>query len=138
MNRLYLYPLFIACLSCSGEKGGYESPAGYDFHKAQKFAMPDVLHEISGISFYKGKSDTLYAEQDEEGKLYHLHPGDTKASHVKFAKKGDFEDMAITTDRVIMLRSDGILFSFLFKKIHQQEITDTKEWDGLLPAGEFE
>jgi uncharacterized protein YjiK len=100
--------------------------------------MPDALHEISGMTFRNGQHDTLYAEQDEEGKVFFLHLGDPKAEHVKFGKKGDYEDMAIIADQVIVLRSDGILFSFPFSEIHSGEITDTKEWDGLLPQGEFE
>jgi hypothetical protein len=138
MNRLYLFSLFLTFLSCSGEDDGFTSPPGYNLTKPEKFTMPDVLNEISGISFYKGDKDTIYAEQDEEGKLYYLHLGDTKASHVKFGKRGDFEDVAITNDWVIMLRSDGILFSFPFKDVRHEETTNVNEWDGLLPAGEFE
>lgn len=100
--------------------------------------MPDVLTEISGISFYRGRNDTLYAEQDEEGKLYYLHPGDSGASHVKFGKKGDFEDLAVTTAWVIMLRSDGTLFTFPFSEVRNEVAGHVREWDGLLPDGEFE
>jgi uncharacterized protein YjiK len=124
-------------LSCRGNDD-FKNPPGYDLNKPEKYFVPDILDEISGISFYKGNKDTLYAEQDEEGRLYWMHFGDKKASYVKFGKKGDFEDMTIINDQVIMLRSDGILFSFAFNKIHQEEITDTKEWDDLLPQGEFE
>jgi hypothetical protein len=137
MNKFSLFLVFWVLLSCKG-KDNFKNPTGYDLSKPEKFIVPDILHEISGISFYKGNSDTIYAEQDEEGKVYWLHLGDKQATPVKFGKKGDFEDMAIINDKVIMLRSDGILFSFPFSEIHQPEITDTKEWDGLLPQGEFE
>ena len=137
MNKKYLNAVFPVFLSCTG-KNDFQSPPGYDLNKPEKFAMPDVLHEISGISFHNGNKDTLYAEQDEEGKVFWLHLGDTKVSHVKFGKKGDFEDMTIINEWVVMLRSDGILFTFPFSEIHQEEITNTKEWDNLLPPGEFE
>jgi uncharacterized protein YjiK len=138
MNKKYLYILFIVFLSCSGNKNENKSPLGYDLNQPETFNMPEALNEISGISFYKGNSDTLYAEQDEEGKLFYLHLGDKKASHVKFGKKGDYEDLAIINEQVIMLRSDGTLFSFPFKEVQQEEVTDVKEWAGLLPDGEFE
>jgi uncharacterized protein YjiK len=137
MNKPYLYILFLVFLSCTG-KNDFKSPRGYDLTRPEKFTVPEALDEISGISFYKGNKDTLYAEQDEKGEVFYMHLGDQKAGHVKFGKKGDFEDMAIINEQVILLRSDGILFSFPFAEMHQGEITDTKEWDGLLPGGEFE
>jgi uncharacterized protein YjiK len=138
MNKNYLLALLMVGLSCSGQKQQYKSPAGYDFNKPKKFIMPESLHEISGIGFYKGNKDTLYAEQDEEGKLYHLHPGDKKLTSAKFAKAGDYEDMALLNEQVIILKSDGKLFTFPFAERNHEEITDTREWKGLLPEGEFE
>jgi uncharacterized protein YjiK len=137
MNKQYLYILFLILLSCAGKKIEFKSPPGYDLNKPEKFTVPG-LNEISGISFYEGKMDTIYAEQDEKGELFYLHLGDKTASHVKFGKKGDYEDMAIINEQVILLRSDGALFSFPFNQRHQEEIMDAKEWNGLLPAGEFE
>jgi hypothetical protein len=67
-----------------------------------------------------------------------LRLGDSKAEHVKFGKKGDYEDLAIINEQVIFLRSDGTLFSFPFDKVKQNEVTDVKEWKDLLPAGEYE
>jgi uncharacterized protein YjiK len=125
-------------LSCNGKKDVYKSPLSYDLSEPEKFSVPDALNEVSGISYYKGKSDTLYAQQDEEGKLFYLHLGDKKAGNIKFGKKGDYEDLAIINEQVILLRSDGTLFSFPFTEIHQEEITAVKEWSGLLPDGEFE
>ena len=138
MNRQLPIILFVFFLSCSATDDKYGSPKGYNLNKPEKFDMPDVLHEISGITFYKGNNDVIYAEQDEEGKLFWLHLGDKKAEHVKFGKKGDFEDVAIFNDKVVMLRSDGVLFSFPLSEIHQEEINDAKESDGALPSGEFE
>ncbi len=34
--------------------------------------MPESLNETSGISFHKKNDDTIYAIQDEEGKLFRL------------------------------------------------------------------
>jgi uncharacterized protein YjiK len=137
MNKPLLYILFLVFLSCTGKKD-FKSPRGYDLNKPEKFSMPESINEISGISFYKGNKDTLYAEQDEKADLFYLHLGDKKAGHVKFGKKGDYEDIAIVNEQVILLRSDGTLFSFPFSERHQEEVAAVKEWDKLLPAGEFE
>jgi len=138
MIKRYLYIPFLAFLSCAAKENDFKTPPGYDLNKPQRFTVPDELNEISGIGFYRGRSDTLYAEQDEDGELFYLHLGDKKASHVKFGKKGDYEDIAILNEQVILLRSDGTLFSFSFNEIHQGEIMGAKEWNGLLPGGEFE
>lgn len=114
------------------------SPDGYDFNNYQRYAMPDVLHEISGIAFRDGDPGMLYAEQDEEGKVYTLRPGDKKAAHVRFGAKGDYEDMALANGFVVMLRSDGVLFDFPLKEFAAGEITDARKWEGLLPKGEYE
>jgi hypothetical protein len=118
--------------ACTGQP--YRSPKGYDLTKPIKYVMPDVLHEISGIFL---KDDVLYAEQDEEGRVYYLCLGDRQTRSVKFGKKGDFEDIALLGGTVVMLRSDGVLFTFPFSGIGSGEAI-SKEWSGLLPTGEYE
>ena len=135
-----IYALLIAgilCVACA-RKRQYTSPEGYNLNRPHKFIMPHSLEEISGISFYHGNPDTLYAEQDEEGVLFHLHPGDAKAARCKFGKNGDYEDVAICNDQVIMLRSNGTLYVFPFAEARQEEATNVSEWKNLLPDGEFE
>jgi hypothetical protein len=124
--------------ACS-QKRQFDNPPGYDINAPQKIVMPISLEEISGIAFYKGNSDTVYAQEDESGKLYFLRPGDKKTSNFKFAKHGDYEDVAICNNTVIILRSNGTLFSFPFADIHQHEADDNvTEWKDLLPKGEYE
>jgi hypothetical protein len=138
MNRPYLIIGLLIFLSCMGKKKDFKSPAGYDLNKPEKFTVPESLDEVSGICFRNGRNDTLYAHQDEEGKVYSLHLGDKKATHTKFGKGGDYEDIAILEDQVMVLRSDGTLFSFPFSDIHKKELEDVKQWTGLLPKGEYE
>ena len=114
------------------------NPKGYDLSKPQQFNMPDDLTEISGIAFNKGDADTIFAEQDEEGKLFYFKPGDSNVQHVKFGKSGDYEDVAISNGWVIMLRSDGTLFTFSLKDIGKPEITTTQKQEDLLAPGEYE
>ncbi len=139
MNIKYLFILLFAMAACaSNNKETYTSPSNYDFTKPEKFIMPAVLHEISGIAFNKGNSDSIYAEQDEEGKVFHLKLGDKNFSATKFAKKGDYEDMAICNGTVVVLRSDGALYSFPLAGTNNKEASNVQEWTGLLPTGEYE
>jgi uncharacterized protein YjiK len=100
--------------------------------------MPAVLDEISGISFHDGNADTIYAEQDEEGKLFTFRLGGDQIAETKFAKKGDFEDVQVTGNRVIMLRSDGRIYTFPFSQAFDKKAEDVKESDDVLPEGEYE
>jgi uncharacterized protein YjiK len=138
MFKLYLCLALIIVLSCKDKQDDFNSPAGYDLRKPEKFVMPEALNEISGISFYNGNNDSLYAIQDEEGKLFYLHLGDKKAGSTKFAKHGDYEDLAIMNGWMIVLRSEGTLFAFPLTEIGLGETTRTLELKDLLPNGEFE
>lgn len=136
-TRILLF-LFLCVTACDGQRIVYRSPSGYDFSKPVKFNMPESLHEISGIAFDKTNNDTIYAEQDEEGKLFHFKLGDKKMIVSKFGKPGDFEDVTICNGVVIMLRSDGTLYDFPLSQANNAKVEKVQEWKGLLPAGEFE
>ena len=110
---------------------------GYNLAKPHIFNMPPVLDEISGITFHNGNPDTIYAEQDEEGRLFYFHPGDKEPRHIKFATAGDYEDLAICNGQMHLLRSDGIFFSFPMTAMNNEEVEATEQ-DGLLPKGEYE
>ena len=142
-NLNILYRLFFAGMiilsgySCNGQQR-YASPQGYDLNNPVKYLMSDGLTEVSGIAFYKGKPDKFYAEQDEEGRVYYFAPGDIKPNYTKFDKKGDYEDIAIALEQVVVLRSDGALFVFPFNQVGKPEAAGVKKWDNLLPPGEYE
>ncbi|MFT3679854.1 MAG: SdiA-regulated domain-containing protein [Ferruginibacter sp.] len=113
-----------------------QNPPGYDLSKPEVYKMPAVLEEISGIAFKNGNADTIYAEQDEDGKLFYMHWGDAELSALKFARKGDYEDIAICNEWIVILKSDGTLFNFSFSQFNEKE--PGNEQAGLLPAGEYE
>lgn len=115
-----------------------EIPGGYDLNNPEKFFMPESLLEISGITFNKGKNDTVYAIQDEEGKLFRLAWKEKKQYHTKFGKKGDYEDVTIIKDKVIVLKSNGFLYSFPLSESLYEETDSVREWKHLLPEGEYE
>ncbi|MEP6746516.1 MAG: SdiA-regulated domain-containing protein [Bacteroidota bacterium] len=140
-----IVPLFISMMivqftstSCSEPAASNNNPPNYDLSKPVMYKMPPVLDEISGIAFSHGNTDTIFAEQDEEGKLFYFHLGDTEIRHSKFSKRGDYEDVAICNGQVIMLRSDGIFYTFPLNEIVNKVSGNTKEQAGLLPAGEYE
>jgi uncharacterized protein YjiK len=137
-EKFWIFLILVSCMGCDGQKGSNKNPAGYDLGKPEKFDMPDVLHEISGIAFNKGNSDSIYAEQDEEGKLFHFKLGDKKMIVSKFDGHGDYEDVTICNGNVIMLRSDGVLFIFPLSEANNNKARFVKEWDNILPAGEYE
>jgi uncharacterized protein YjiK len=110
----------------------------YNLAKPEKFFMPESLLEISGLTFYKGKSDTVYAINDEEGKLFRLAWKVKKQYNAKFGKKGDYEDLAIVNDKVVVLKSNGRLFLFSFQEAHEEDIASVAELGNLLPEGEYE
>ncbi len=131
-----------ATLTLSGmaciDKPAVKNPPGYDLTKPVKYIMPDALLEISGIALYHGRADSIYAQQDEDGHIYYLKPGDKKAAYSKFAGHGDYEDIAIMGDQVYLLRSDGVIYTFPFKQVRSGKTAGVKEFKGLLPAGEYE
>jgi hypothetical protein len=125
-------------ISCKNKSAVVDNPKGYDLNKPIKYNMHINLTEISGIAFRHGRNDSLYAEEDEDGKIYYLKLGDKKLSESRFAKSGDYEDIAICNNYVIMLKSDGTLFTFLFNQLRNEDIPGVNKIKGVLPAGEYE
>ncbi|HSC36988.1 MAG TPA: SdiA-regulated domain-containing protein [Chitinophagaceae bacterium] len=130
--------LLLAAGGCNMLKSDRPSLKEYDLNKPEKFQMPGTLLEISGIAFNKGNPDTVYAIQDEQGKLFKLKWGVKKQYHTKFDKNGDYEDLAILDNQVIVLKSNGHLYSFPLPDSMSEETAGLREWKGLLPEGEYE
>jgi len=133
--KYILYCIVFYCISCSSNAGEIKNPPGYDLSKPEKFILPGVLTEISGIAMY---NDSIFAEQDEEGKVFHFKLGDKEIVTTKFGKKGDYEDISICNAEVFVLKSNGSLFSFPLTVIQNKELENVQEWKDLLPAGEYE
>lgn len=132
--------LLIATIFYSGCTNGQKQSSlpGYDLSKPDKFAMPESLLEISGICFYNGNADTVYAIQDEDGKLFRLAWGVKQQYHAKFGRSGDYEDVAIVNNNAVILKSNGVLYSFPMEDAVYAEVDDVKEWKDILPKGEYE
>jgi uncharacterized protein YjiK len=141
---LWLLVLLLTCTACGQrhkEKQTDTQPAAalhYQLSQPQAFSMPGVLDEISGIAFKDGNADLVFAEQDEEGKVFQFRLGDPTIRETKFGKKGDYEDVQIYKNQIITLRSDGVLYTFPVSAGNDKETKETKEFKDLLPSGEYE
>jgi len=129
--------MILLSLGCN-TRNKFTCPPGYDFKKAEKFNMPSSLLEISGIAFNKGKSDTVYSIQDEDGKVFKQQWDVKKQKNVKFASKGDFEDLAIIEERIIALKSSGSFYIFPLIETNKKETENVKEFKHLIPKAEYE
>ncbi|WP_158824773.1 SdiA-regulated domain-containing protein [Mucilaginibacter lacusdianchii] len=132
--------LGVVTFSCGQKENqtAYKSPKGYNFREPEKHNMPEDLLEISGIAFNNFDTKTVYAIQDEEGRLFYGRITAPKFQKTKFGKHGDYEDIAICNDQVIVLKSNGKLYMFPLSGIHESEAADVHELADLLPMGEYE
>jgi uncharacterized protein YjiK len=137
-KSLFIFLIVGCCFLTCKHRTTYTSPQGYNLTKNEKFSLDNSLHEISGISFLNGNKD-LFAIEDEDGKLYTYTPATGKTEHIKFGKKGDYEDVAVLNDQYFaVLRSDGSLFTFPVSETAKEVIDSVQEFKHLLPEGEYE
>ena len=114
-------------------------PPGYDLGTPKKYILGESLHEISGICCLRGNGDTLYAIEDEKGRLYSIHPGNNRFPAYKFGNHGDYEDVTILNDaEFVVLRSDGSLFVFPIGLIRGGDNRGVEQYLHILPRGEYE
>lgn len=117
----------------------YKSPAGYNLNKPETIVLNEALHEISGITFSKGNDTTVFAIEDEDGKLYSYTLANEKLIKSKFGKKGDYEDVTIFKDSIIaVLRSDGSILLFPIADAGKEKIDSVQNFKNILPVGEYE
>lgn len=115
------------------------SPRGYDLGAPKKTVLPESLHEISGITFFRNDQDTLYAIEDETGRLFYFHLGDGRYRSWKFGKHGDYEDVTVLNrSEFVVLRSDGSLFVFPKTMVGSGDNKGVKVYANILPKGEYE
>jgi hypothetical protein len=136
--KLMFLAMMLVTAACNAQPKVYTSPPGYDLNKPQLFNMPAVLNEISGIAFLNGNNSLIYAEEDETGNLYTFRPGDKNIRTTRFGKHGDYEDIAVCKGYVILLRSDGVLFTFPLSEVNKSAAGKVQNWSNILPQGEFE
>lgn len=113
----------------------YQSPKNYDLTQPKVEPLWDALHEISAIGFW---GDTLVAVEDENGILYKFTPFSKTLTETRFGASADYEGLAVAKDFVVVLRSDGTLFSIPKKELSKDKTSLAREWSGQLPKGEYE
>jgi len=140
VKNIWASALILLCAGsgCSNSHENEQTLKSYNLESPEKFFMPESLFEISGIAFNKGNSDTVYAIQDEEGRLFRLGYGVKKQLNSKFGKKGDYEDLTIANEHVVILKSNGTMYSFPVRESVFPEPDSVVEWKKILPKGEYE
>lgn len=141
---IWLMSFALACVaviswSCTGKKAkALTSPPGYDINKPTKYGMPDALQEISGFDFADGNNATIYAQQDEDGIVFSVPIGTKDETKTKFAEKGDYEDISVVKGWVIVLKSNGTLYTFPLSETKNPEAKGVIESKDLIPKAEYE
>ncbi len=124
--------------SCQSKSDEPFITQGYDLGNPEKIFMPDILLEVSGISFYPGSDDSIWAVQDERGLVFQLKQGEKKYRDFRFAKDGDYEDLSFLNHHLYVLRSDGHIFHIPSAPGGSLLVDSTREWSDLLPEAEYE
>jgi len=130
----------VSLLACKpGTKPSVQQPPlNYNLAAGEKFNMPESLLEISGMAFNNYDPTSIYAIQDEEGRLFSLNWGNKKATSVKFGPRGDYEDLAILNGQVYVVKSSGDLYSFPLNTDNGDISSTVQKWDDFLPKAEYE
>ncbi|WP_316829821.1 SdiA-regulated domain-containing protein [Pedobacter aquatilis] len=153
--KLYLLssiPVFLLaffCISCVNGKREKEGSLNeetqakaaafpYDLDKPMKYNMPQNLFEISGIVFHNGDPKQVFAIQDEDGDLFYLGLNDKELKFTKFGGKGDYEDLTIIKNQVIVLKSNGELHIFPLSQISKAKAENVVKTKDLVPKAEYE
>ncbi len=132
-----ILPLFILCLllilssqvSCErpyrtlADSLYHVSGKSYSYNLnavENKYFLPYVLEEVSGLSYYKDAQVAMI--NDEEGRmfLYDLNKKDIDKA-IRFAGSGDYEGVEIVDNTAYVLKSNGDLYHF--------EISEDREVD---------
>ncbi len=98
----------------------YYQSAPYDFFSPEKvYQMPDILREISGIALVG--QNRIFCIQDELGTVFQYDMRkEALVGEIKFTDEGDFEDIFIKEDLAYVLRSDGTVFTFNYRRFDEK------------------
>ena len=104
VHSLSLCTFFFLCISCAAPP---KVNLPFDFNNpAEVIKLPQKLHEISGITFYKKKE--LACIQDEKGVVYFYDIKKEKLRNTTpFAKDKDYEGITDVNDTLYVLCSNG-------------------------------
>ena len=102
--------LMLTLFSCKASITDKENGTGYNLNSPDtSFALPDTLHEISGLTYIDATSFACI--QDENGILFIYNALNNKLEkQYTFHLDGDYEGIARIDKTICVLRSDGTLF----------------------------
>lgn len=103
--------IFLTTLCCKEiQIKAFDPCTFYNLNEPNKvWRLPKALNEISGISL--SSQEEIICINDEQGKLFVYDlKNKTITKKIPFAKKGDYEDVAIKGNTAFVLRSDGTIF----------------------------
>lgn len=110
IRRLFTGLVLIAAAgSCASvdSKEKYSNTEMYDIAAPKVINLPQVLDEISGITYY-AKDTSVFAIIDEDGKLYKIPLKDPSVvKEWTFDKARDFEDVVLRDSTFYVLISNG-------------------------------
>jgi hypothetical protein len=125
-NAIIISAIFILCCSCHGNTHKNEvqtevaNDLPYNIQSPDKvFILPSKLNEISGIA---AVTDNIIAcIADEKGIVYFYNlSSNAVVNKIRFADKGDFEDLNIIKDTIYALDSKGIIW--VIKNFKEQPV----------------
>lgn len=104
---------------------------GYDFNKPNaKIQLPEILHEISGLTDID--EHTLALVQDEDGIVFiYDWQKEEIIKQITFSEGGDYEGVTKVGNDIYVLRSDGKLFEI---KNFKSEDFKVNEYDTEIPV----
>ncbi len=112
-RKIFLLGLLVVVLnnSCKPKKLVYKSPPHYNFSDPKEYKLDLLIREISGLA-WDSQNDEFLSHNDEKGVIYFLDK-ETKeikqGREIKFAGKGDYEDIAIANGIPYVLLSNGTI-----------------------------
>jgi uncharacterized protein YjiK len=85
-------------------------PFPYDFSQLERYDLPAILNEVSGLTFDEEEGQLL-AVEDERGVIYSLDKSNGSIlSKNKFHKDGDYEGITMVGDYIFVLKSSGTIY----------------------------
>ena len=106
-GALLIFGGLIIMIGCKGKAAEHDIQAK-DYTILQKWDLPEVLKEISGIAWIG--NNRVACVQDEDGILFIYNLKTSAIEHqIKFGRGGDYEGVAVVEKDAYVLRSDGII-----------------------------
>jgi hypothetical protein len=142
---LFALLLFSGVLACTARSSKEHIHPIYDLDHPKRISLPASLNEISGLA-YDYRDSGLFAEQDEKGIIYKIYPSKPSSlEEWRVAPDGDYEDLALISDTLWLLRSDGKIKAFklpistgMSPVLHARVDEDEDEFETLFPASQNE